>query len=99
MMSIELNRNFGNFFGSRFFSVVAIPTSVSVVKKTSVFGVGNRSSSSLDIRKFSFAHRTYTCYDHVWNSLDETHMRVLSHMTQLTVLKIELINLCTVEGS
>jgi len=40
-MSTELNRNFGNFFDSRFFSVVAIPTSVSVsaVKKTSVFGV------------------------------------------------------------
>jgi len=26
-------------------------------------------------------------------------MRVLSHVTQLTVLKIELINICTVEGS
>jgi len=43
----------GFFFGFRFFSVVAIPTSVlvSVVEKTSVFGfgVGYRPSSILDL--------------------------------------------------
>jgi len=45
----------------------------------------------LDIRKFSFAHRVLM--------FGTVQMRVLSHVTQLTVSKIELINVCTIEGS